>query len=192
MDEQITENKKATHHHTYIQPPTVWVMLYEIFIRTLIFLAATVLISIVYKFIVNTGVFGLIANERLCRVVFCLFELLLLGVYWHYVFIFSKICRHCSYSLKFYHIQALAVFLVFCVIYGLSYLLMSRDLFLWAFRVTVNLIGVRMLTYAPLSLKYYMAAFLGVTFLIMMTEPYIAKHRFEEWQEIMEEIEEDL
>ena len=163
---------------TKIPKPGVWQILLEIAIRALILLVATVLLSVIYKLIINTGIFGFIQNQKLCRIIFCGSELLLLGVYWHYVFIFAKISRHCSYNLKTYYVQTGVVFLTFGAAYWLSYILMSREQFLCFFRLTVNLIGVRLLTYAPDNLIPYMLTYLGVMLLIMFLEPTIAIRRF--------------
>ena len=185
MDEQLIEEQE-------IPKPGIWQILLEIAIRTLILLGATVLLSVIYKLIINTGIFGFIQNAKLCRIVFCGFELLLLGVYWHYVFIFAKISRHYSYDLKTYYLQTGAVFLAFCAAYWLSYILMSRELFLWFFRLTVNLIGVRLLTYAPDNLIPYILAYLGVMFLIMFLEPPVAIRRFVVWERWMENEQDDV
>ena len=153
----------------------------ELFVRELILLGATVLISLAYKWIIDTGIFGYIPNVVVCRVVFCGFELLLLGVYWHYTYIFSMYCRSRTNTVKECYLWTSIVFLVFCAVYWLSYLLMGRDLFLWVFRVTVNLIGVRLLTYAPDNLVPYMLIYTAVMFLIMFLEPLVDYLHYRAW-----------
>ena len=139
------------------------------------------MISVVYKAIINTGVFGLIGNVNLCRVVFCAVELLLLGIYWYYTYVFSIICRSRTNSVNECYLWTSIVFVVFCVVYWFSYFVMSRELFLWVFRVTVNLIGVRLLTYAPDNLVPYMLIYTAVMFLIMFIEPLVDYLHYRAW-----------
>ena len=161
---------------------TVWYEAYKVFLRFLILLGATVLISVLYKGIIETDFFSLIKKLEPRRIVFCGFELLLLGVYWHFLFIFQKICRHNTHSLKVYYIRTLLVFAAFTAVYVLSHLLLSADVNAWIFRLTYNLICFRLKTNAPDNLLPYMIAYLAVTFLIMMLEPFIAKNRYMAWR----------
>lgn len=161
---------------------TVWYEGYKIFLRFLILLGATVLISVLYKGIIETGFLRLIKRETTYRIVFCILELLLLGGYWHNLFIFSKKCRHNSHSLKTYYIRTLLVFAAFTAVYVLSHLLLSADVNAWLFRLTYNLICFRLKTNAPKNLLPYMIAYLVITFLIMMLEPFIAKKRYMAWK----------
>ena len=153
----------------------------ELSLRELILVGVTVLVSVLYKLIINSGLFGLIGDQMLCRIIFCGTELLLLGMYWHYTYIFSEICRRRTNSLKECYLWTSIVFFIFCVIYWGSYFVMSRELFLWVFRVTVNLIGLRMLTYAPDNLVPYMVAYNLGMFLIMFLEPVIGYLRWRSW-----------
>ena len=153
--------------------------------RTAILLGGTVLISLAYKGMIEIGVFQIIQNEALHYFVFCLFELLLLGVYWHFLFLFSKICRHRTRTVREYYRLSAVVFALFCAVYWLTYFLGGRARFLWVFRTTVNLIAVRLVSTAPENLVPYMLAYLAVTLAIMMLEPFIARKRFEKWMKVM-------
>lgn len=164
---------------------TVWHELYKVLIRFLILLGATMLVSVVYKGIIEMGFFQLIRKAASRRLVFCGLELLLLGIYWHYLFIFSKICRHNSRSLKVYYIRTLIVFAAFCTAYWLFHFYLSREVNMWIFRATYNLICFRLKTNTPENLVPYMIAYLVITFLIMMLEPVIAKMRYNAWKRKM-------
>ena len=158
---------------------------HQILLRTLILLGGTVLVSLAYKGMIEIGVFRVVQEEGLHYFVFCLFELLLLGVYWHFLFLFSKKCRHRSESLARYYRISCAVFILFCAAYWLTYFLGGRAVFMWGFRVTVNLIAFRLVSTAPENLVPYMIAYLAVTFAVMMLEPYIARKRYEKWMKAL-------
>ena len=175
-----------------MEEPIIWPRSFgktvlELTVRELILLGATILISVIYKAIIDTGVFGLIRSVTLCQIVFCGLELLLLGVYWHYTYVFSMICRSRTNSMKECYLWTAIVFSVFCAVYWLSYFVMSRELFLWVFRVTVNLIGVRLLTYAPDNLVPYMLIYTAVMFLIMFIEPLVDYLYYKAWMRSMED-----
>ena len=42
----------------------------ELSIRELILVGVTVLVSVLYKLIINSGLFGLIGDQMLCRIIF--------------------------------------------------------------------------------------------------------------------------
>lgn len=137
------------------------------------------IISVVYKGMIESGIFqNLIRDAALLRFIFCLFELFLLLAYWYGVYRFSKKCRHRSRSLKVYYIRSCVVFAVFAVFaacYWTSFIVFGREVFMWIFRMTINLIFFRFELTAPENLIPYMAVFCVITFAVMMLEPWIAK-----------------
>lgn len=148
--------------------------------RLIAFLGATALISVAYKGIIDSGVFQLVCSKQVIHPVFCVIELLILAGYWYGVFRFSGICREYSSSAKEYYLITTIVFVLFNAAYWIVYL-KNQDVFLWVFRVTVNLFGVRMLGSVPDNFLPYMLVFLAVTYLIMMTEPFISQKLYESW-----------
>lgn len=141
----------------------------------MILLATTVMISVLYKGLIEAGFFRVAKVKDVRQLFFCLFEFLLLCAYWYYLYRFSKKCRHHSRSLRVYYIRTVFVFAGFNVVYWLVYYLLGRAAFLWIFRITVNLICVRLVSTTPKNLVPYMLAYLVITFLIMMLEPKISK-----------------
>ncbi len=146
---------------------------YKILIPFLILLGVTVGISFIYKALIEMGFFQLIRNKTFRSLEFCLFELILLAIYWQFVYFFSKELRHSCSSLKKYYIRAVIIFALFCIAYWLTYFYYQK-IFSWIFRITLNLIAFRLETNAPGNFEPYMLAFLSVTFSIMMLEPWLA------------------
>lgn len=153
----------------------------KVLTRFLVFLFATVIVSVVYKGMIEMEFFQIISNNAFRMLVFCLFELFLLGVYWYYTFRFSKECRHRSPSLLSYYLMTAAVFILFLAVYLTAYFKLDGTVFQWVFRVTLNLCGFRLSTTFPVNLLPYMAGYLIGTLLIMMLEPQIAIRRYQSY-----------
>ena len=162
------------------KPPAWWYPV-SVLKRFLVFLFATVIVSVAYKGIIALEFFQIVSNATFQRFIFCAFELFLLGVYWHYTFLFSKECRHRSPSLLSYYLMTAFVFLLFSAVYLIAYFTLDSTVFQWIFRITLNLCGLRLSTTFPADVFPYMIAYLAVTFLIMMTEPQIAIKRYQSY-----------
>ena len=164
-----------------IPKPPAWWYPVSVLKRFLVFLFATVIVSVAYKGIIALEFFQIVSNAAFQRFIFCAFELFLLGVYWHYTFLFSKECRHRSPSLLSYYLMTAFVFLLFSAVYLIAYFTLDSTVFQWIFRITLNLCGLRLSTTFPADVFPYMIAYLAVTFLIMMTEPQIAIKRYQSY-----------
>lgn len=81
---------KGRKHGREEQKNSIGHKAYKILVRFAVLLGGTVLISLAYKGMIQMGFFQVIQNEALHYIIYCLFELLLLGVYWHFLFVFSK------------------------------------------------------------------------------------------------------
>ena len=175
------EKGSSLRHEAGIRKPPVWWYPVSVLARFLVFLFATVIVSVVYKGLIEMEFFQIIPSGAFQLFFFCLFELFLLGMYWHYTFLFSKECRHRSPSLRSYYLMTVVMFLLFTAVYLTVYFKMDSSVFQWAFRVTLNLCGLRLSTTFPDDLLPYMAGYLIVTFLIMMLEPPIAIRRYQNY-----------
>ena len=154
----------------------------KIFLRILAILAATVWISVVFKCAVEIGVFSMIRRSAARRVIFCLTEFLLLGIYWYFLYVFSGFCLQRTPSVKAYYLWTVIVFAVFAGVYWLSYMFFSYEIFTWIFRLTLNLGAVRFVTSVPEEPVPYMLVYLAVTFLVMLAVPIVEKTRYLLWK----------
>lgn len=145
--------------------------------RLLIIMGVTVVISAIYKMFIQLEFFSIFPAGFAFDFVFCITELLLLGLYWFYLYIFARKCRHRSPSLRFYYISTLIVLSVYSAVYLLLHRLLSRNAFLWVFRITLGLGGLALKTVFPDNLLPLMSIYLVITWAIMLLEPYIAKMR---------------
>lgn len=167
-------------------------MIWAIPLRLLVLLSGTLLVSLFYKAMIEMGVFKLIRSAVARAPVYCLFELALLVGFWRGVFIFSKKCKHRSHSLRAHYLMIGIVAFLYTGICCAAYRFLSRDMFSWLFRITLNLCGLRLKTSFPKNLTPYLVAYLIITNLIMLLEPVIAKKRYERFVRMMEGIPDPL
>ena len=144
----------------------------KIVVRTLNLLWVTCLVSVIYMGIIKAGVFELLEEESLQRIAVCAIELLVLAAYWYFVYGFSRKCRHRTGTLKKYYRRTCIVFAAFSAVYFLAYCFIPREMFIWAFRITLNLNCIRP---DDVNLLPYMLLWLVITFLIMLLEPAITR-----------------
>lgn len=144
-------------------------------IRMLTLMGGTVLVSAFYKAMIEIGIFKLVHGTERHRLVYCAFELLLLLGFWYCVYRFSKKCRHRAPSLKTYYLMASVLAVVYAGICCVLYYFLSREMYSWLLRLTLNLCALRFRTSFPDDLTPYLAAYLVITILIMLLEPTIAK-----------------
>lgn len=132
-------------------------------------------VSLIYTGVLMTGIFPPIQNPDLRDPVFCTVELLLLCPYWYFTYRYARHCRHHSYSRAEYLLAMGIVFVLFSAICLAAYFLLPRSLFVTLFRITVNLAGLRFLTALPEALLPYLAAYLGVSLLVLLLEPFVSR-----------------
>ncbi len=160
--------------------------LFRIFLRLLAILAATIWISVLYKALTGIGVFTIIRRGGARRIIYCLAELFLLGLYWYYLYRFSFFCLRRTPTPAGYYLLTVIVFAAYAGIYWACYKLLSWDTFSTAFRITLNLVGVRFETKFPDNCLPYMFTYLGITFFVMLIEPLVEKIQFLRWQKMMD------
>lgn len=154
--------------------------------RLMILFAGTITISDLYKCMIDVGVFQQIPTVIMHRLVYCSFELLLLGIFWYYLFVFSRKCRHSSRTLADYYQTTVIVAALYALICCVSFVFLSEEQYSWLLRLTLNLCGLRFRTTYPDNLSLYLLAFLGISILIMLLEPTIAQKRHERQKRMME------
>lgn len=145
-------------------------------LRFLVLLLPTILVSVIYKGVIELGVFDSIPGNA-HWFIFCGFEFLLLGLYWYFIYVYAGACRYHSDSPASYYFITIIDFAVFSAIYY-GVFRWNQDVFSWVFRVTLNLIGIRLKTDAPDNLLPYMIAYLAITFFILMMEPVVDRIKY--------------
>lgn len=158
MEQEVKSKRRLKHN------------LYKIGVRLLISLGATVLSSVIYKALIEIGFFSLIESVW----VFCFLELFFLLGYWHFTYFFSRKCRHRTRALKKHILLTLIVFAIYSAIY-MGVFFISQDVFSWMFRLTLNLIALRINVHYPKNFLPYMIAYLLITLFILLMEPVFTK-----------------
>ena len=170
------ETEKRRHSATYWKK-----MAKKSSVRLSYLFLLTVAFSVFYKLLINTTVFTLLGGGFVHDVVYCGFELLLMGVYWYCVFILARKGRHRSPSEHFYYLSTAGTLTAFTFVYLLAYGLMGLDSFTWLFRITLSFCAFTLRSYFPDSLVLLVLAYLAVLWLIMLPEPkYTAFFRKEQ------------
>lgn len=136
-------------------------------------LIVTVAASLVYSGILNLGIFPEIQNPALHDAVFCVIELLLLCLYWHYAHRYARRCRHHSYTKAELRLSMCIVFVLFSAVCLEAYFLLPGGSFVRLFRLTLNLSGLCFRAELPQSQLPWLSAFLGVSLLVLLLEPFV-------------------
>ena len=167
--ERTVETEKHRHSAAY------WKKLAKsAFYRLCIFFLGTVLFSAPYKALIKLKFFNVFTNRFVHDVIFCGFELALLGAYWYATYVLSRKSRHRLFSLRAYYLSTLAVLLSYSFLYLLLYFVLSTDAYGWLFRVTFSFRAFTMKTDLPDELLPYMLPYLVGTWLVMLLEPKLS------------------
>ena len=133
----------------------------------------TVAASLLYSGVLKLGLFSGAQDPALRETLSCLIELLLVLLYWNYAHRYARRCRHHSYSKAEFRLSMCIVFVLFSAVCLAAYFLLPHDSFVRLFRITLNLAGLRFRTELPQSLLPWLAAFLGVSLLVLLLEPFV-------------------
>ena len=150
-------------------------------LRVIFLFIGTMLFSVVYRVMIRTGVFDLIFYDTARRIVFCIFELLLLLGYWYGIFLFSKTCRHRTRSVIAYYKITGIVAAAFAVVCCVLLVVLPANTYAWLLQITLNLSGARMQMVSD-SRAPWLLAFLVVTAFIMLAEPIVSQKRYERFK----------
>lgn len=149
-------------------PPLHIRIFYTVILRFIVLFIVTLVFSVANRAIVK------VISGDLGRGGTILFDFIVIILYFVFLYRFANKSRFMAISPAEYFISVSVVYISFSALCILMYFLINRSVYLWLFRMSASFAGVIRMN-ADDNLLPYIIAFHGLSFLILLTEPFIAR-----------------
>ena len=150
-------------------PPLRIRIFYTVILRFIVLFIVTLVFSVASRAIVRSF------SGELGRGGVILFNFIVIILYFVFLYRFADKCEFMAISPPEYFISVSVVYLSFSALCTLMYFLLDRIVYLWFFRMSASIATLILLTVGDNNLLPYIIAFHGLSFLILLTEPLIAR-----------------
>ena len=164
----MNEDEFTKTNRDFDIPPLHIRIFYTVILRFVVLFIVTLVFSVASRAIVRSF------SGELERGGVILFNFIVIILYFVFLYRFADKSGFMAISLAEYFTSVSVVYLSYSALCILMYFLLDRSVYLWLFRMSASFAGL-LWANANGNLLLYIIAFHGLSFIILLTEPLIAR-----------------